>query len=86
MMKREKEINIKIHSHNLPVFVKQIGFRKIKIDDKIRKEVALMKCARHQKLAEFIGICPEPTSTYIVEGTLYKYLPLYVFSVMTLFN
>jgi hypothetical protein len=61
-----------VYSNNLPVLIRQIGYRKLKIDDLIRSEVALMKCARHTKLVEFIGICVEPNATYIVEG-IYLY-------------
>ncbi|KAI9470491.1 MAG: hypothetical protein EXX96DRAFT_358928 [Benjaminiella poitrasii] len=55
------------YHNNLPVFIKQIGFKKLKIDDAIREEVALMKVSRHPKLVEFIGICVEPHSTFIAE-------------------
>lgn len=52
------------------MFIKQIGFRKLKIDDSIREEVALMKCARHPKLVEFVGLCAEPHATFVVEGSI----------------
>ncbi|CEP15224.1 hypothetical protein [Parasitella parasitica] len=55
------------HHRNLPVFIKQIGFIKLKPDELIREEVALMKCARHPNLVEFVGVCAEPHATYIVE-------------------
>lgn len=57
-----------LFSRNLPVFVKQIGFRAIKVTEKIQKEVSLMKNARHSKFVEFIGLCIERRGVYIVEG------------------
>ncbi|KAG2218663.1 hypothetical protein INT45_007832 [Circinella minor] len=66
-------------SRNLPVFVKQIGFRRVHLNQTAYHEISLMKVARHPKLVEFIGICIEPQSTFIVEeycskGTLYDVL------------
>jgi hypothetical protein len=63
--------------HNLPVFIQQIGFRKLKIDDAIREEVALMRVARHPKLVEFVGVCIEPNATYIVEGMFILFTFIY---------
>ncbi|KAF1804896.1 hypothetical protein FB192DRAFT_1053619 [Mucor lusitanicus] len=66
--KRSYTLEFTVGYHrNLPVFIKQIGFRKLKIDDSIREEVALMKCARHPKLVEFVGLCAEPHATFVVE-------------------
>ncbi|CAO3617380.1 unnamed protein product [Mucor fragilis] len=66
--KRNYTLEFTVGYHrNLPIFIKQIGFRKLKIDDSIREEVALMKCARHPKLVEFIGLCAEPHATFVVE-------------------
>ncbi|KAI9499446.1 hypothetical protein BDB00DRAFT_866325 [Zychaea mexicana] len=64
---------------NLPVFVKQIGFRRVQLNDTVYHEISLMKMARHSKLVEFIGLCIEPQGTFIVEeycskGTLYDVL------------
>lgn len=55
-------------SRNLPVFVKQIGFKRLHIDAVAQHELSLMKVARHPKLVEFIGLCLEPEGTFIVEG------------------
>ncbi|KAG0179191.1 hypothetical protein DFQ29_002414 [Apophysomyces sp. BC1021] len=52
---------------NLPVFIKQIGQKSVRIDNNVRKEIALMKDARHPKLTEFIGLCFEHLGTFIVE-------------------
>ncbi|KAL7326247.1 Histidine kinase osmosensor, variant 3 [Mucor circinelloides] len=66
--KRNYTLEFTVGYHrNLPVFIKQIGFRKLKIDDSIREEVALIKCARHPKLVEFVGLCAEPHATFVVE-------------------
>ncbi|KAI8138398.1 hypothetical protein BJV82DRAFT_631365 [Fennellomyces sp. T-0311] len=64
---------------NLPVFVKQIGFRRVHLNQTAYHEIALMKMARHSKLVEFIGLCIEPQGTFLVEeycskGTLYDVL------------
>ncbi|KAI7874924.1 hypothetical protein K492DRAFT_211261 [Lichtheimia hyalospora FSU 10163] len=64
---------------NLPVFVKQIGFKRLHVDAVAQHELSLMKVARHPKLVEFIGLCLEPEGTFIVEeycskGTLYDVL------------
>lgn len=61
-------------SRNLPVFVKQIGFKRLHIDAIAQHELSLMKIARHPKLVEFIGLCLEPEGTFIVEGTDKKML------------
>ncbi|KAI8379101.1 uncharacterized protein BYT42DRAFT_313184 [Radiomyces spectabilis] len=52
---------------NLPVFVKQIGFKRIRVDDEVRNEVSLIKCCRHPKLVELVGLCLETHGTYLVE-------------------
>ncbi|KAG2235247.1 hypothetical protein INT48_004714 [Thamnidium elegans] len=52
---------------NLPVYIKQIGCKKIRVDAKIRREVSLVKDARHTNLIEFIGLILEPQRTFIVE-------------------
>lgn len=56
------------YSRNLPVYIKQIGFKKVRVDNDVRKEVSLMKNIRHSKLTEFVGLILEPQHTLIVEG------------------
>ncbi|KAF7727728.1 hypothetical protein EC973_007187 [Apophysomyces ossiformis] len=56
---------------NLPVYIKQIGRKRLRIDDTVRREIALMKETRYPKLTEFVGLCSEPERTYIVEGIEY---------------
>ena len=56
------------YSRNLPVFVKQLGFRRVHLNQETYREIALMKMARHSKLVEFIGLCIEPQGTFLVEG------------------
>lgn len=62
-----------IFRHNLPVFVKQIGSKRVRIDEMVRTEAALMKETRHQNLVEFVGLILEPQRTFIVEGNYYLY-------------
>lgn len=57
-----------MYSRNLPVYIKQIGTKKVRVDAGVRKEVLLMKDARHPKLIEFVGLILEPQRTFIVEG------------------
>ncbi|EPB87482.1 RGC/RGC protein kinase [Mucor circinelloides 1006PhL] len=52
---------------SLPVYIKQIGFKKVRVDNDVRKEVSLMKNIRHSKLSEFVGLILEPQRTLIVE-------------------
>ncbi|KAL9558812.1 hypothetical protein MBANPS3_000712 [Mucor bainieri] len=52
---------------NLPVYIKQIGFKKVRVDNDLRKEVSLMKNIRYAKLIEFVGLILEPQRTFIVE-------------------
>lgn len=59
-----------VYSRNLQVYIKQIGHKKVRVDGDLRKEVSLMKNARHSKLTEFIGLILEPQRTFIVEGNL----------------
>ncbi|KAI9275752.1 hypothetical protein BDA99DRAFT_601329 [Phascolomyces articulosus] len=64
---------------NLPVFIKQIGYRRVHLNQTAYHEISLVKMARHSKLVEFIGLCIEPTGTFIVEeycskGTLFDVL------------
>ncbi|KAI9245683.1 hypothetical protein BDA99DRAFT_543582 [Phascolomyces articulosus] len=68
IISRKQELISAVGSHrNLPVFIKQIGFRRVRVNDEVRKEVALMKDARHAKLVELCGLCIEPQRTFIVE-------------------
>ncbi|ORZ20482.1 hypothetical protein BCR42DRAFT_434868 [Absidia repens] len=60
-------IYTKCYRHNLPVFVKQIGSKRVRIDEIVRTEAALMKETRHQNLVEFVGLILEPHRTFIVE-------------------
>ncbi|KAI8344602.1 hypothetical protein BC941DRAFT_409079 [Chlamydoabsidia padenii] len=60
-------IYTKCYRHNLPVFVKQIGSKRVRIDEMVRTEAALMKETRHQNLVEFVGLILEPQRTFIVE-------------------
>lgn len=60
-------------SRNLPVYIKQIGSKKVRVDSELRKEVSLIKNIRHSKLAEFVGLTLEPPRTCIVEGTHQMY-------------
>lgn len=55
-------------SRNLPVLIKPLGFKRLRVYDDVRKEVALMKEARHANLVELVGLCVEPHRTLIVEG------------------
>ncbi|CAO3621699.1 unnamed protein product [Cunninghamella blakesleeana] len=69
MIHKEKNdlIYTKCYRGNLPVFVKHIGAKRIRIDEEVRTEAALMKETRHQNLVEFVGIILEPDVMYIVE-------------------
>lgn len=58
-----------MYSRNLPVMVKQIGFRRIHVDMNKLREIGLMKMARHSNLIEFIGLCIDAQGTFLVEGT-----------------
>ncbi|KAI8092857.1 uncharacterized protein BX664DRAFT_96027 [Halteromyces radiatus] len=60
-------IYTKCYRHNLPVFVKQIGSKRVRVDEVVRTEAALMKETRHQNLVEFVGLILEPYRTFIVE-------------------
>lgn len=64
----ELNILVNYNSRNLPVYIKQIGYKKIRVDAKVRKEVSLMKNARHPNLIEFVGLILEPLRAFIVEG------------------
>lgn len=56
------------NSRNLPVYIKQIGYKKMRVDNNVRKEVSLVKNVRHSKLTEFVGLILEPQRVCIVEG------------------
>jgi hypothetical protein len=60
-----------LFSRNLPVYIKQIGYKKIRVDGDVRKEVSLIKNVRHAKLTEFVGLILEPQRICVVEGTVY---------------
>jgi hypothetical protein len=64
-------------SCNLPVYIKQIGSKRIRIDKEIRKEVHFMKSTRHSKLTEFVGLIIEPERIFVVEGNLKSILTIY---------
>lgn len=68
---------ITCNSRNLPVYIKQIGCKKIRVDAKVRKEVSLMKNARHPNLIEFVGLILEPQRAFIVEGMKLKSLKIF---------
>ncbi|ORX59666.1 hypothetical protein DM01DRAFT_1190375 [Hesseltinella vesiculosa] len=72
MRERSDLVHTKCYRHNLPVFVKQLGNRRIRIDEVIRAEAALMKETRHQNLVEFVGLIVEPQRVFIVEGNTKK--------------
>ncbi|KAI8997001.1 hypothetical protein BDB01DRAFT_13819 [Pilobolus umbonatus] len=65
---KPKMIRILGFHHNLPVLIKQIGTVKVKVDNRVRKEIVLMKNTRHPKLTEVVGLILEPQRTFIVEG------------------
>lgn len=67
----------------MPVYIKQIGYKKVRVDAKVRREVSLVKDARHPNLIEFVGLILEPQRTFIVEGSNSKSLLLQYMCILT---
>ncbi|KAI8335894.1 hypothetical protein BC941DRAFT_429688 [Chlamydoabsidia padenii] len=63
-----KQMHNSIGRHrNLLVCIKQIGFKSLRLDEDMKREIAILKQQRHHNLVEFIGVCIESHGTYIVE-------------------
>ncbi|KAF9175137.1 hypothetical protein BGX20_008078 [Mortierella sp. AD010] len=80
---------------SMPVFIKNIGSKKVVVDAELRKEIFNMRELRHQKLVEFIGVCltppyicvvtelvPKGTLASVLANTDHKFTWLFKFSFM----
>ncbi|KAG0017042.1 hypothetical protein BGZ80_008669 [Entomortierella chlamydospora] len=80
---------------SMPVYIKNIGSKKVVVNAELRKEIFNMRELRHQKLVEFIGVClappyicvvtelvPKGTLASVLANTDHKFTWLFKFSFM----